>query len=671
MTRITPFLLLCLSAPAFSADAAWQQLERAYAALRESHYDKAVTEFRAAVTAAPERASIRKDLAYALLKLGENDQARDSFAEAIRLDPADKQVALEYAFLCFETHKEAEARRVFSALARSGNATAKAAFERIDQELATGIERWQKAVELTPDSFSAHEELARLAERRDEFALATTHYAAAWKLRPTERKYLLDLGRVAKQSGEGERATAALLAASRGAESRTAELARALLPDRYPWVNEFRAALTLDPANHALHRELAFLLLEMNRGKEAAVEFRQVIQTDPKDAWALAQLGFLLLQNEPAEALPLLDRSLAAGGDDEELKDRVRTALKLPQELKKRPTARRDALLEARLLAQKSLDAGYLKDAARYLRIAHEHDPLDFNVLLKLGWTHNLLREDKEAMEWFRLARRSPDPVIAAEAGKAYSSLQPEFARFRTSVWAYPMYSSRWQDLFTWAQAKTEWHPAGKIVPYISMRFAGDVRRTTNSLGTPGLGTQGPAYLSESAFLPGVGVGTRVKYGMRAWFEAGYSFSYLKQGDAPRGRPDLRGGLSFARSIGTNLASPGRGIFAETAADLLYVSRFDKDTILYALNRAGYTLGAIGPAKIQATWNLNITADLRRFAWANTIEQGPGVRIKLTCFPQPIIISVDALQGRYTVLDGIRPPVYNDLRIGLWYAFSR
>jgi tetratricopeptide (TPR) repeat protein len=463
------------------------------------------------------------------------------------------------------------------------------------------------------------------------------------------------------RQGDARRSRAALLAASRGTESRSAELARELLPVHYPWVSEFRDALGLDPENHALHRELAFLLLAMNRDAEAAVEFRQVIRRDPKDAWALAQLGFLLLaRNEMKEGLPLLDRAMACA--DDELKDRIRETLRLPRELRSRPEVRqRDAVAEARELAQKSLDLGYLKDAARYLRIQHESDPLDFGVILKLGWTANLLHDDQQAFEWFRLARHSPDPKTAAEASRAWENLRPQFANVRNSVWVYPMYSTRWRDLFGWAQYKTELFPRRAIYPYVSARFAGDVRQTL-----PGL-TSG--FLSESAIIPAVGLTTRPVHGVRAWIEAGAAVQYVRQGDGAL-RPDIRGGISATRLIGKGLAGKEGGIFAESNADALYISRFSRDTILYAQNRAGYTLRALGPARLQFVWNLNLTADIRRFGWANTVESGPGLRFKLTALPHPVIFSVDVISGRYTVLDGTRPPLYNDIRLGIWYAYS-
>jgi Tfp pilus assembly protein PilF len=79
------------------------------------------------------------------LKVGEPVLARDQFAEAVRLDPADTTVVLEYGFLCYATQKPAEARRVFHRL-RATNATAEAAFQHMDEPLATGMAHWQAAI---------------------------------------------------------------------------------------------------------------------------------------------------------------------------------------------------------------------------------------------------------------------------------------------------------------------------------------------------------------------------------------------------------------------------------------------------------------------------------------------------------------------------------------------
>jgi Flp pilus assembly protein TadD len=229
--RIIFILTLALASRiAQNPDPAYRPLEQAYAALREKNYDQAIAGFRQAIALAPDRASIRKDLAYALLKVGENEAARDQFAEAMRLDPSDQHVALEYAFLSYETKQQAIARRIFDQIRKTGDATAEQAFQNIDRPLAEGIARWKKALEISPDNFSAHQELAALAEQRDELPLAAEQYEKAWRLKPGERELLLDLGRVWKLDGHTEEATYVLLAASRGEPARVAEKARELLP---------------------------------------------------------------------------------------------------------------------------------------------------------------------------------------------------------------------------------------------------------------------------------------------------------------------------------------------------------------------------------------------------------------------------------------------------------
>ncbi len=123
----------------------------------------------------------------------------------MEIDPNDTQVAMEYAFLCYETKEQQQARRIFDRIRKTGDATAEQAFQNIDAPLAAGIERWKKAIEMGADNFSAHFELATLAEQRDELALAAEHYEKAWRLLPDRRSVLVDLGRVWKALGPHRR----------------------------------------------------------------------------------------------------------------------------------------------------------------------------------------------------------------------------------------------------------------------------------------------------------------------------------------------------------------------------------------------------------------------------------------------------------------------------------
>jgi Tfp pilus assembly protein PilF len=652
-------------------DPAYAPLEKAYAALKTKDYDRAIASFQEAVKIAPDRPGMRKDLAYTYLKIGENEAARDQFAEAMRLDPRDDHVALEYAFLCYETKQQAVARRIFDRVRRTGNQTASEAFENIDRPLREGIARWTKALELSPDNFSAHEELARLAEQRDELPLAAEHYKKAWDLRPDRRGLLVDLGRVYGQMSRKEDANAALLAASRSTEPRVAEEARELLPRRYPYVYEFQQALALDPHNVELRRELAYLHLEMKNRTEAEKEFQGVVENAPGDLRSVAQLGLLRwTRGDDEGALPLLDRVLKTG--DPELVERVRAAMKAPQNFRHRAEeAKGPAPDQARLMGEKSLEKGYLQDALKYLLAAFENDPNDFRVMLKLGWTYNMLKDDREAVRWFKLASESADPAVAVEAKRAYRNLQADAELLKTTFWIFPMFSTRWHDLFAYAQVKTELNSKKSwLHPYLSLRMVGDAR------GAVDLANDGPQYLSERSIILALGLATRSFYGATGWFEAGESLR-LNPTFADPGRllPDYRGGVSYVKGFGKLLTKGSHGLFAETNDDGIYVSRFGKDTLLYSQNRGGYTLReseTFAGLHAQAYWNANATADMLGQYWANYVETGPGVKFKFERARIPLLFSINLLRGAYLMNQGNpRGPNFNDVRIGVWYAFTR
>jgi tetratricopeptide (TPR) repeat protein len=662
--------------PGQSADPVYAPLEKAYEALRAKNYDSAIAGFKEAIVIAPERPSVRKDLAYVLLKVGETEAARDQFAEALRLDPGDDRTALEYAFLCYEsvqTDQQIIARRIFDRLRktedRTVSATAASAFENIDRPLREGIGQWRKAVELSPGNFSGYETLARLLEQHDEPAAAAEQYARAWHLRPDRRGLLVDLGRTlkaadhsedakpatagkAKTSNHDEDAMAALLAASRGAEPRVAEEAREILPKRYPYVYEFERALALDPTNIELRRELAYLHLEMLNRVEAAREFEMLLKDAPDDAAAAAELR--LLRTKP----------VSPPGHDGD-------ALRTPPPDSDTPANPADPAANPKSLGEKSLEKGYLKDALKYLQIAHEDDPLDFEVMLRLGWTYNLLNDDAQAIRWFDLAQSSPDPKTAAEAAKAYRNLQPAFERFRTTVWAFPMFSTRWHDAFAYAQVKTELRlPRWFAHPYASVRFIGD------SEGAVNVANLGPQYLSERGVILALGASTVAWHGANVWFEAGEMLRYSPSpNDTGRLVPDYRGGVSFTKGIGGLLARGGHGLFAETNDDGIFVSRFGNDTLLYSQNRAGYALRSrekVGSLHAQVYWNGNGTVDVLRQYWANYAETGPGVRFRFEEWRVPLRFSVEALRGAYLVNQGNpRRPNFNDVRVGIWYAFTK
>jgi hypothetical protein len=206
---------------------------------------------------------------------------------------------------------------------------------------------------------------------------------------------------------------------------------------------------------------------------------------------------------------------------------------------------------------------------------------------------------------------------------------------------------------------KLDW--TSRFRPYLSLLFVGDTRGTLPNQGSA------PQYLSESAFIAGLGIASRTWYGMTAWGEAGSSFGYL----TGRALPDYRGGVSWAKSRGPGISSEARGFFWETNDDLVYVSRFDHDTLGYTQNRFGFTPVTL-PLQTQFYWNVNFTGDLKSQTWANFGEIGPGVKFHWAGTPNALTFSVNGLRGFYLInKDNPHKPNFDDLRIGCWYALTR
>ena len=536
-------------------------LDQAYAALRGSDLETAARLFRQGLEIFPTHLNARKDYAYTLLRLGETELARDQFAEVIRQNADDHAAALEYAFLCHETRRVAEARRMFDwvRLRASGTEqrTAQQAFERIDQAMAADIERWQHAAAQRPDSDSVHEELARAAENRGEWALAEHHFAAAWRLKPQKRHFLIDLGRVRALQGNQTGARLALTAAYRSSETRLAESA-----------------------------------LEHLGGRAPAAD-------------------------EPAEALPEIP-SMGPAAEDSPL-----------------------------IRAERSFRLAYLKEAERYYRQSLAADRGNLIANLGLARTLNQMGRDAEAYRYFGRIRHQ-----SAEARQAWRNLRPAQALWRPTVWALPMYSSRWRGAFGYGQVKLEFRGPARtsawLRPYLSLRAVGDSGRR-----------YAPAPLSERSLTPALGVATRSWRGVMAWAEFG---GFRGFGES-RLRSDSRGGIFQTRQWGSALSAERGGWFAGITNDVNFASRFDHTWLFRSENRAGWTWG-----RVQIGGVATAHTGTKGQYWYNFVEAGPSIRTRL---PRMITLTVDAVRGHHTVQTG-NPgrPGYFDLRIGLWYALT-
>jgi hypothetical protein len=142
-----------------------------------------------------------------------------------------------------------------------------------------------------------------------------------------------------------------------------------------------------------------------------------------------------------------------------------------------------------------------------------------------------------------------------------------------------------------------------------------------------------------------------------AWVEVGRAFAY--SGGARW--TDYRGGFSWST------VHHVRRWFVENTADSVFVSHFNHDWINYSQNRVGRPVAK----RVDAFWGTNLTFDARRQYWANFAELGPGLRIRPKGMPKGAYVTVSAVRGVYLNHGAPRGPNFNDVRVGLWYAFSR
>ena len=156
----------------------------------------------------PERPDIRTNLAYALLKTGENEAPAKSSAKRRasipRISTSRWNTRFSVSRLGRRPCAQSRSAAYLRARARHRRATPlpghrRAGILKIDEPLRQGIARWQQvARNLAAPTFSAHYELAQLAEERDELDLAATQYRGRVSDAPERKSVLLELARVEK-----------------------------------------------------------------------------------------------------------------------------------------------------------------------------------------------------------------------------------------------------------------------------------------------------------------------------------------------------------------------------------------------------------------------------------------------------------------------------------------
>jgi tetratricopeptide (TPR) repeat protein/Tol biopolymer transport system component len=218
----------------------------------------AVAALEKALEADPKHSKAHNNMALASIDLGEFEMAEAHYRESLAIEP---QPAI-YSDLGF-------------VLERQG----------LTDEAA---EMYRKALELNPESATAHYNLGGSLVRRGEHAAAERHFRAALEQKPSAPAYD-GLGFVLWKQGRVDEAIAAL-----------------------------HAAIAADPKHPAAYDHLGTILLEQGRFHEAEPHYRRIVRTRPSAA-AHRQLAEVLMRlGRPDEARRETELAKALDRDPEE-----------------------------------------------------------------------------------------------------------------------------------------------------------------------------------------------------------------------------------------------------------------------------------------------------------------------------------------------------------------
>lgn len=269
-------LLLLLQAPDPSAEGV--------KALDARNYAAAVEAFSKAVAATPQDYGAHFHLALALSLLNKDAEAISEYKKVLELKAGLYEAQLNLGILLLE-----------------------------QKQAAGALPYLQGAAQQKPGEFRANFYCAEALLEAGRFAEAETHYVAALAANPKSAVAHLGLGRSqAKQNRLEEAAGHFRRAAELDAAYQEALLELASLYDAARQPDPAIAIYERFPGNVAAQERLGALLLEAKRYPEAIARLEQAVAKDPTSANRLALATAYRLNKEPARALPLLEKAVAA-----------------------------------------------------------------------------------------------------------------------------------------------------------------------------------------------------------------------------------------------------------------------------------------------------------------------------------------------------------------------
>jgi Flp pilus assembly protein TadD len=147
---------------------------------RKNRWDRAISEFKWALTYSPDNANIERSLAFSYANKGDFEMAERSYTRSFNEDPSDGYAHADFAFL----------------LADNGGGD-------------KAIKQLSEAVKLEPRDPALHVDMGWMAESKGDLSTARTEFQQAVKLSPKHAGLWAHLGRVLERLGKDKEATSA------------------------------------------------------------------------------------------------------------------------------------------------------------------------------------------------------------------------------------------------------------------------------------------------------------------------------------------------------------------------------------------------------------------------------------------------------------------------------
>ena len=225
---------------------------------RTGNYAGAVRAYNRGLAVEPENVELLNSLGFALFQQGKSEEAVVALEKALEVDPAHWKAHNNLALASIDIGElelaEAHYRESLAIEPQPA----------IYNDLGFVLERqgmieeatdaYRKALELDPESASAHYNLGAALARTGQFTEAESHLRMALETNPNTQTYS-GLGFVLWQQDRDEEAIASL-----------------------------RTAIEMDPKNAAAYNALGTILVEQRRLEEAASVYRQLIRNQPSPA---------------------------------------------------------------------------------------------------------------------------------------------------------------------------------------------------------------------------------------------------------------------------------------------------------------------------------------------------------------------------------------------------